>query len=84
MIATVLLCATTAGAQQAIPEAAKKHLLAGIDAIEKASTPSDFDRAVAEFEAAAKIAPDSAEAYYFLGKTLSMTRGRTKQAIDCL
>jgi len=82
VIAAVLLCAASAWAQQAIPEAAKKHLLAGIEAIEKAKAPSDFDRAVAEFEAAAKIAPDSPEAYYFLGKTLSMTRGRTKQAID--
>ena len=34
VIAAVLLWAATAGAQQAIPEAAKKHLLAGIDAIE--------------------------------------------------
>jgi thioredoxin 1 len=82
VIAAVLLCAATAGAQQAIPEAAKKHLLAGIDAIEKAKTPEDFDRAVGEFEAAAKIAPESPEVYYFLGKTLSMTRGRTKQAVD--
>ena len=82
VIAAVLLCAASAWAQQALPEAAKKHLLAGIDAIEKAKTSSDIDRAVAEFEAAAKIAPDSPEAYYFLGKTLSMTRGRTKQAID--
>jgi len=82
VIAAVLLCAATAGAQQAIPEAAKKHLLAGIDAIEKAKTPSDLDKAVDEFEAAAKIAPDAPEAYYFLGKTLSMTRGRTKQAVD--
>lgn len=82
VIATVLLCTTTAWAQQAVPEAAKKHLLAGIDAIEKAKTPTDFDRAVGEFEAAAKIAPDSPEVYYFLGKTLSMTRGRTKQAVD--
>jgi hypothetical protein len=82
VIAAVLLCAATAGAQQAIPEAAKKHLLAGIDAIEKAKTPSDLDKAVGEFEAAAKIAPDAPEVYYFLGKTLSMTRGRTKQAVD--
>jgi len=82
VIAALLLCAATAGAQQAIPEAARKHLLAGIDAIEKAKTPSDFDRAVGEFEAAAKIAPNTPEVYYFLGKTLSMTRGRTKQAID--
>jgi thioredoxin-like negative regulator of GroEL len=77
-----LLCAVPAGAQQAIPEAAKKHLLAGIEAIEKAKTQEDFDRAVGEFEAAAKIAPNAPEVYYFLGKTLSMTRGRTKQAID--
>ena len=57
----LLLCAAPAWAQQGIPEAAKKHLLAGIDAIEKAKTPSDFDRAVGEFEAAAKIAPDAPE-----------------------
>ena len=82
VIMALLLCAAPAWAQQGIPEAAKKHLLAGIDAIEKAKTPSDFDRAVGEFEAAAKIAPDSPEVYYFLGKTLSMTRGRTKQAVD--
>ena len=75
-----LLCAAPAWAQQGLPEAAKKHLLAGIEAIEKAKTPEDFDRAVGEFEAAAKIAPDSPDVYYFLGKTLSMTRGRTKQA----
>jgi len=82
MMMAFLLCAAPAGAQQAIPEAAKKHMLAGIEAIEKAKTPSDFDRAVGEFEAAAKIAPDAPEVYYFLGKTLSMTRGRAKQAID--
>jgi tetratricopeptide (TPR) repeat protein len=82
MMMAFLLCAAPAWAQQAIPEAAKKHLLAGIDAIEKAKTPEDFDRAVGEFEAAAKIAPESPEVYYFLGKTLSMTRGRTKQAVD--
>ena len=82
MIMVLLLCAAPAWAQKAVPEAAKKHLLAGIDAIEKAKTPSDFDRAVGEFEAAAKIAPDVPDVYFFLGKTLSMTRGRAKQAID--
>ena len=82
MIMVPLLFAAPAWAQQDIPEAAKKHLLAGIDAVEKAKTPSDFDRVLGEFEAAAKIAPDSPDVYYFIGKTLSMTRGRTKQAID--
>ena len=42
VIAAVLLCAASAWAQQALPEAAKKHLLPGIDAIEKAKTPSGF------------------------------------------
>ena len=82
MIMVPLLFAAPAWAQQDIPEAAKKHLLAGIDAVEKAKTPSDFDRVLGEFEAAAKIAPDSPDVYYFIGKTLSMTRGRTKQAVD--
>jgi thioredoxin 1 len=82
MMMAFLLCAAPTWAQQGIPDAAKKHLLAGIEAIEKAKTPEDFDRAVGEFEAAAKIAPNAPEVYYFLGKTLSMTRGRTKQAID--
>jgi thioredoxin 1 len=82
MMMAFLLCAAPAWAQQGIPEAAKKHLLAGIDAIEAAKTPADFDRAVGEFEAAAKIAPDVPDVYYYLGKTLSMSRGRTKQAID--
>jgi len=82
MMMTFLLCAAPAWAQQGIPEAAKKHLLAGIDAIETAKTPADFDKAVGEFETAAKIAPDVPDVYYYLGKTLSMTRGRTKQAID--
>jgi hypothetical protein len=63
MMMALMLCAAPAWAQQGIPEAAKKHLLAGIDAIEAAKTPADFDRAVGEFEAAAKIAPDVPDVY---------------------
>jgi len=52
VIAAVLLCTASAWAQQALQEAAKKHLLAGIDVIEKAKTPADFDRAVEQMNVA--------------------------------
>ena len=77
----LLICAGVAWAQTEMPEEAKKHLVKGIEAIEMAQSPDDFEQAVKEFEDAVRLAPDSSEVHYYLGKTLSLVKGQIGRAI---
>ena len=77
----LLICAGVAWAQTEMPEEAKNHLVKGIEAMEMVQSPDDFEQAVREFEDAARLAPDSPEVHYYLGKTLSMVKGQAGRAI---
>ncbi|MBW2632248.1 MAG: thioredoxin fold domain-containing protein [Deltaproteobacteria bacterium] len=77
----LLICASVAWAQAEMPEEAKKHLVKGIEAMEMAQSPDDFEQAVREFEDAARLAPDSPDVHYYLGKTLSLVKGQAGRAI---
>lgn len=63
-----LMYALPGNAQQEIPEAAKGHFKAGVSLIEKAEKPADFLDAMAEFEAAAALAPQWPDIHYNLAK----------------
>ena len=77
----LLICAGAAWAQTEMPEEAKNHLVKGIETMEMVQSPDDFEQAVREFEDAARLAPDSPEVHYYLGKTLSMVKGQAGRAI---
>lgn len=77
----LFLCIGIARAQTEMPEEAKNHLVKGIKAMETAQSPDDFEQAVREFEDAARLAPDSPDVHYYLGKTLSLVKGQAGRAI---
>lgn len=68
------------GQEKLLPEA-KEHLARGIEAIEAANSPDEYDNAVREFEEAARLAPESADVHYYLGRVLSMVKGQAGRAI---
>lgn len=70
---TIMLSALPLRAQQEVPEAAKKHLLAGVAMIEKAEKPADFLGAIVEFESAAALAPEWPDIQYNLAKLAAET-----------
>lgn len=70
---TILLSVLPLWAQQEVPEAAKRHMMAGIDLIEKAEKPADFLGAIAEFEQAAVLAPQWPDIQYNLAKLAAET-----------
>ena len=77
----LLLCIGVAWAQTEMPEEAKNHLVKGIKAMETAQSTDVFEQAVREFENATRLAPDSPEVHYYLGKTLSLVKGQAGRAI---
>jgi tetratricopeptide (TPR) repeat protein len=54
---------------QEVPEEAKRHYHRGQAALEMAQTSEDFDVAIAEFNEAAKLAPNWPDVFYALGQT---------------
>ena len=50
-----------------VPEEAHRYMARGSAAVEMAKTPKDYERAVREFEQAAKLAPDWPDVYSNLG-----------------
>ena len=52
---------------QTISKKARQHMTCGQAAVEKAKKPADYEKAIREFERAAKLAPDWPEIYYNLG-----------------
>lgn len=52
---------------QTIPEEARRHMARGQAAVEMAKSAGDYALAAKEFEQAARLAPDWADAYYSLG-----------------
>ena len=52
---------------ETVPEEAQRYMARGFAAIEMAKTPKDYERAVSEFEQAAKLAPNWPDVYFNLG-----------------
>jgi tetratricopeptide (TPR) repeat protein len=50
-----------------VPEEAQRYMVRGSAAVEMAKTPKDYERAVREFEQAAKLAPNWPDVYSSLG-----------------
>jgi len=69
-------------AQQEMPDNIKDHILQGITAFESAKTPADIDKALSEFNEAARLAPDFADVHYYLGKTYSLLQGNAGRATN--
>lgn len=78
----VLCCASLSWAKQDVPDDVKKQLQRAIAGIEAAKTPDDFDAALKDFEGVVKLVPNWPDGHYYLGKVLSMVKGKTKQAIN--
>ncbi len=76
-----LLFSVTVRAQQEIPDNIKTTLLQGIQIIDSAKVPSDIDKAIDLFKSAAKTAPDFPEVHYYLGRTLVLLEGNTRNAL---
>lgn len=50
-----------------VSEEARRHVIRGRTALEMAKSPEDYRQAIAEFQQAAKLAPDWADVHYNLG-----------------
>src|SRR4030066_2039206 len=50
-----------------VSEEAQRYMARGMAAVEMAKTPKDYERAVREFEQAAKLAPNWPDVYFNLG-----------------
>jgi len=61
-------------AQQEMPDAIKDHIMQGIAAFEASKTPADIDKALLEFNEAAKIAPDYPDVHYYSEKRMHCSR----------
>ncbi len=77
----LFLVAGVSFGQEGLSSKAREHLARGIEAIEAASSPDEYDSAVSEFEEAVRLAPESAEVHYYLGRVLSMVKGQAGRAI---
>ena len=77
----VFVSSVSLKAQQEIPDNIKDILLKGINAVDSAKVPADVDRALDYFKEVNKLAPDFADVHYYLGKTLSMLEGNTRNAV---
>ncbi len=80
-ILLLMLWAIPSFTQQEIPDNIKELLLKGINAVDSAEVPADVDRALDYFKEVNKLAPDFADVHYYLGKTLSMLEGNTRNAV---
>jgi thioredoxin 1 len=81
-IGSLLFLPTEIKAQQEIPDNIKDHISQGISAFESAKTPADIDKALFEFNEAAKIAPENPDVHYYLGKTYSLLQGNSGRAVN--
>lgn len=67
-----------------VPVQATLAMEAGVAAVDSAATPEDLGKAVEHFQKAASLAPDWPDAYYNLGKVLSLIPDKTSDAIKAL
>ena len=63
----ILLSWVSVALADTVPEEAQRYMARGMAAIEMAKTPKDYERAVREFEQAAKLAPNWPDVYFNLG-----------------
>ena len=80
-ILAILIIPSSLIAQQEIPDKIKDIMLKGIIAIDSAKAPADIDKALILFKDAAKLAPDYPDVHYYIGKTLAMMQGNTRNAV---
>lgn len=65
---------------QNVSDEARRHFNRGVTAVETARSAADYENAVAEFEAAAKLAPDWADVFFNLG-IVQEKLGKYEQAV---
>jgi len=63
----ILLSSVSVTLADTVPEEAQRYMARGMAAVEMAKTPKDYERAVREFEQAAKLAPNWPDVYFNLG-----------------
>jgi hypothetical protein len=63
----ILLAGVSVTLAEIVPEEARRFMARGMAAVEMAKTPKDYERAVREFEQAAKLAPNWPDVYFNLG-----------------
>jgi len=63
----ILLAWVSVTRADTVPEEAQRYMARGMAAVEMAKTPQDYERAVREFEQAAKLAPNWPDVYFNLG-----------------
>jgi thiol-disulfide isomerase/thioredoxin len=81
IVLAILILPSLAMAQQEIPDKIKDIMLQGITAIDSAKVPADVDKALVLFKEAAKLAPDFPDVHYYIGKTLALMQGNTRNAV---
>jgi tetratricopeptide (TPR) repeat protein len=63
----ILLAWVSVTLAETVSEEAQRYMARGMAAVEMAKTPKDYERAVREFEQAAKLAPNWPDVYFNLG-----------------
>jgi tetratricopeptide (TPR) repeat protein len=63
----ILLAWVSVTLAETVSEEAQRYMARGFAALEMVKTPKDYERAVREFEQAAKLAPDWPKVYFHLG-----------------
>src|SRR4030043_484384 len=63
----ILLAWVSVTLAETVSEEARRYMARGLAAVEMAKTPKDYERAVREFEQAAKLAPNWPDVYFNLG-----------------
>jgi hypothetical protein len=67
LVITILIVWNAVSLAETVSDEARRFMLRGMAAVEMAKTPKDYERAVREFEQAAKLAPDWPDVYFNLG-----------------
>jgi tetratricopeptide (TPR) repeat protein len=66
-VITILIVWNAVSFAQTVSDEARRSMLRGMAAVEMAKTPKDYERAIREFEQAAKLAPNWPDVYFNLG-----------------
>ncbi|MCX5705787.1 MAG: tetratricopeptide repeat protein [Candidatus Omnitrophica bacterium] len=67
IVVAILLAWVSVTLAETVPEEAQRYMARGSAAVEMVKTPKDYERAVREFEQAAKLAPNWPDVYFSLG-----------------
>jgi len=82
LIALIICIAQTSlWAQKEIPASIKDLVAKGISVVDSAKGANDVEQALMLFKKAAKLEPSCPEVHFYLGETLAMLQGNTRNAI---